>query len=131
MQHRPNIDAVRVLLEQIWPMVRRMGCTEELHIYGSDFPQEMYRIKHQLKDMGVRLMGQLTDTEEIGKYIAMLAPLRFGAGVKGKIIDSWMEHTPVVTTPIGSEGMFLECPDESLVCSRSIYYSDKVELTEE
>lgn len=74
-------------------------------------------------------MGQLTDAEEIGKYIAMLAPLRFGAGVKGKIVDAWMEHTPVVTTPIGSEGMFLETIDES-ACKPSVYYTDKAELTE-
>lgn len=38
----------------------------------------------------------------------MLAPLRFGAGVKGKITDSWREKLPVITTPIGAEGLFLE-----------------------
>lgn len=39
MLHHPNIDAVRVLLEHIWPKVRELGCKEELHIYGSEFPR--------------------------------------------------------------------------------------------
>jgi hypothetical protein len=78
-----------------------------LHIYGSEFPKELFAAKASLKDKGIRLMGQLEHIEEVGKYIAMLAPLRFGAGIKGKIIDAWFEHTPVITTPIGSEGMFL------------------------
>lgn len=45
---------------------------------------------------------------QLGKYRVMLAPLRFGAGVKGKITDAWFECLPVVTTPIGAEGLFLE-----------------------
>lgn len=52
------------------------------------------------------------------QYRVCLAPLRFGAGLKGKIVDSWAHGTPVCTTPIGAEGMFpassssLEgCPD--------------------
>jgi hypothetical protein len=41
----------------------------------------------------------------LGRSVALLAPLRFGAGIKGKIADSWLAGTPVVTTPIGAEGM--------------------------
>lgn len=41
----------------------------------------------------------------------MLAPLRFGAGIKGKIVDSWINNTPVVTSPIGAEGLFLDSWD--------------------
>ena len=40
------------------------------------------------------------------QYRICLAPLRFGAGLKGKIVDSWAHGTPVCTTPIGAEGMF-------------------------
>lgn len=40
------------------------------------------------------------------QYRVCLAPLRFGAGLKGKIVDSWAHGTPVCTTPMGAEGMF-------------------------
>ena len=44
----------------------------------------------------------------------MLAPIRFGAGIKGKILDSWYNYLPIVTTPIASEGMYQESTDESI-----------------
>lgn len=44
----------------------------------------------------------------------MLAPLRYGAGIKGKIVDSWVNNLPVITTPIGAEGLFYESTDEKL-----------------
>lgn len=55
--------------------------------------------------------GLMKDITILSKYRAMLAPIRFGAGVKGKITDAWREHLPVVTTPIGAEGLFLESSD--------------------
>jgi len=50
----------------------------------------------------------MKEIDILGKYRVMLAPLRFGAGVKGKITDAWREMLPVITTPIGAEGLFLE-----------------------
>jgi hypothetical protein len=44
----------------------------------------------------------------------MLAPLRFGGGIKGKITDSWNNFLPVVTTPIGAEGLFKESSAENV-----------------
>jgi len=44
----------------------------------------------------------------------MLAPLRYGAGIKGKIVDSWLHNTPVVTSPIGAEGLYFDSTFESL-----------------
>lgn len=41
-------------------------------------------------------------------YRVLLAPLRYGAGLKGKIVDAWAHGLPVVTTPIGAEGMHAE-----------------------
>jgi len=46
--------------------------------------------------------------ETLGKYRCLLAPLRYGAGIKGKIADAWSVATPVVTSPLGSEGMMPE-----------------------
>ena len=77
----------------------------ELHIFGSNFPKEFENLS-EIK--GIKNKGLMKDLKQLGKYKYMLAPLFFGAGVKGKICDSWFEHTPVITTPIGAEGLFLE-----------------------
>ena len=54
-----------------------------------------------------RVMGPAVESAQkcISRHRILIAPLRFGAGIKGKIADSWRSGTPVVTTPIGAEGM--------------------------
>ena len=49
----------------------------------------------------------MKDLDSLAYYRLMLAPLRFGAGIKGKICDAWYQGLPCITTPIGAEGMFL------------------------
>eukprot|EP01103_Thecamoeba_quadrilineata_P002947 TRINITY_DN1278_c0_g1_i4.p1 TRINITY_DN1278_c0_g1~~TRINITY_DN1278_c0_g1_i4.p1 ORF type:complete len:185 (+),score=43.92 TRINITY_DN1278_c0_g1_i4:841-1395(+) len=67
---------------------------------------------------GVKVKGPVKDhLQALRKYRALLAPLRFGAGVKGKIADSWFVGLPVVTTPIGAEGMSDELEWGGLVAS--------------
>ena len=50
-------------------------------------------------------MGHASSLDILKDYRICLAPLRFGAGLKGKIVDSWRNGLPVVTTPVGAEGM--------------------------
>lgn len=52
--------------------------------------------------------------ERLAKYRVMLAPLRYGAGIKGKIVDSWIHKVPVVTSPIGAEGLYMDSTYESI-----------------
>ena len=52
------------------------------------------------------MKGFASSLDVMQRYRVCLAPLRFGAGLKGKIVDSWAHGTPVCTTPIGAEGMF-------------------------
>jgi len=60
----------------------------------------------------------MKDLNLLKKYRYLLAPLFFGAGIKGKITDSWYYGTPVITTPIGAEGLFLEQIDNYFEHSR-------------
>eukprot|EP00958_Prasinococcus_capsulatus_P021160 scaffold2835_cov374-Prasinococcus_capsulatus_cf.AAC.2 len=56
------------------------------------------------------MCGKAESLECLASYRVLLAPLRFGAGVKGKVTDAWWHGTPVCTTPVGAEGMFaLDC----------------------
>ena len=58
-----------------------------------------------LQALGLHIRGFAPSLDVMLRYRASLAPLRYGAGLKGKVVDSWWHGLPVVTTPIGAEGM--------------------------
>lgn len=106
-RHPPNADATLWLKHEIWPKIRGQLPTQELHIYGA-YPSRDMMDLNSPKD-GFLIKGPAIDVHEtLQKYRVNLAPLRFGAGIKGKISDGWRAGTPVVTTPIGAEGMGYE-----------------------
>lgn len=105
--HQPNIDAVQFLVIEIWPEVRRAVPTARLIVIGGDPPPEIRR----LDDPGrrVEIRGWVEDLTEILRQCRVtVAPLRFGAGVKGKIVTSLAHGVPCVATPVAVEGMGLE-----------------------
>jgi hypothetical protein len=79
----------------------------ELHIYGAYLPQEILQFDNARE--GFRVKGKTDDLyATLQQYRCNLAPLRFGAGLKGKVSDGWMVGTPCVATPIAAEGMVSE-----------------------
>ena len=104
-RHAPNVDAVRVLLEDVWPRLTRWLPTATLHVYGAFCPADL--IARYLRDETIFVHGHEPEPAAVfGRDGGiLLAPLRFGAGIKGKIVDAWTFGMPVVTTPVGSEGM--------------------------
>ena len=103
-RHPPNRDGFFWLAQQIWPRIRQLLPQAELHVYGAYPPKEVMQL-HQ-PEAGFHVLGWVRDQfEALKKYRVNLAPLRFGAGIKGKISDGWRVGTPVVTTSIGMEGM--------------------------
>ncbi|UJF17839.1 glycosyltransferase family 4 protein [Vibrio sp. SS-MA-C1-2] len=109
-RHAPNWDAV-LQLQRIWPQIRRQLPDAELHIYGSYPPPKATAI-HNPK-MGFHIKGWATDAlEVVEKAKVCLAPIRFGAGIKGKFLDAMKVQTPSVTSSMGSEGMLSDAyPD--------------------
>jgi O-antigen biosynthesis protein len=109
-KHDPNVDAVRVLLDHVWPRIRSDLPHATLHIYGAHCPISQLQANYSsCNPHGIFVHGYEERLEAVfgprkGPSI-LLAPLRFGAGIKGKIVDAWTFGMPVVTTPIGSEGM--------------------------
>lgn len=102
--HEPNWNAVLYLKETIWPLIRKELPTAELHVYGA-YPSPKVTQLHQPKD-GFLIKGRAESAQEVmRKAKVCLAPLRFGAGLKGKLIDAMECGTPSVTTSIGAEGM--------------------------
>lgn len=102
--HPPNRDAVLQLKQHIWPLIRQALPQAELHIYGA-YPSEQIHQLHK-PSQGFFIDGWTPDAlETISRSRIMLAPLRFGAGLKGKLVDAMMAGTPSITTTIGAEGM--------------------------
>mmetsp|Transcript_17967 Transcript_17967/g.30060 ORF Transcript_17967/g.30060 Transcript_17967/m.30060 type:complete len:463 (-) Transcript_17967:36-1424(-) len=103
-RHAPNYDATFWLKEKIWPLIRARLPTAEVDIYGAYPPKEVMKLSSAKEGFHVR--GPVKDhINMLKKYRINLAPLRYGAGIKGKVSDGWYCGTPAVSTPIGAEGM--------------------------
>ena len=102
--HTANVDAVRFFLAEVWPVIHR-GLPEcELSIVGADAPADLLNGTQG----PVRLLGHLPD---VGPWFESLrltvAPLRYGAGAKGKVASSLAAGVPCIATSVASEGMAL------------------------
>ncbi len=101
--HAPNLDAAVWLSSELWPAVRRADPRAELHLYGAYPTQAVLQMNGK---NGVRVHGYVEDHRAaIAQHRVMLAPLRFGAGIKGKVLEAWATGTPVLGTPIAFESM--------------------------
>jgi hypothetical protein len=102
--HPPNVDAVRWLAAEVWPKIRESLPDATMRVYGA-YPTEAVKQLHKPKEGFLVLGFAESVAAAMDESRVLLAPLRFGAGIKGKIVDAWMHGLPVVTTPIGAEGM--------------------------
>ncbi|WP_431107018.1 glycosyltransferase [Winogradskyella poriferorum] len=105
--HPPNYDAVLYLKQSIWPLIRQQLQKAELHIYGAYESQKVTQL-HNEKE-GFLIKGFAEDVDIVMQQAKVcLAPLRFGAGLKGKLVDAMQNGTPCVMSNIAAEGMFGE-----------------------
>ena len=102
--HEPNWDALRFLKQTIWPKIRLALPKATLNVYGA-YPSQKVKDFHNPKE-GFLVHGRAENAIEVTiKSRVSLAPLRFGAGVKGKLLEAMISGTPSVTTLIGAEAM--------------------------
>ena len=122
-RHAPNMDAVRFLKKDIWPLIRKQLPDSKLHIYGAYASQEAKQM-HDPQD-GFFIEGRAESAlDVISEAKVMLAPLRFGAGLKGKLIEAMQSGTPSVTTEIGSEGIKGECEWSGIIADDLDAFTD-------
>ena len=102
--HPPNLDAARWCKAEIWPLIRQQLPEAELHCYGSY--GERYAAELHAPKSGFFFKGRAEDAlATMSLYRVNLAPLRYGAGLKGKVFDGFQTGTPTVMTPIAIEGI--------------------------
>lgn len=122
--HPPNYDAVLYLKTSIWPQIRQRLPKAELHVYGAYESQKVTQLHNEQE--GFMIMGFAEDVNDVMRYARVcLAPLRFGAGLKGKLIDAMQNATPCVMSSIAAEGMFGDLPPNGCIEDDSASFVEK------
>lgn len=122
--HEPNWNAVQYLKETIWPLIKKQMPEAVLHIYGA-YPSQKVLQLHQPKQ-GFFIMGRTDDAQEVVRNAkVVLAPLRFGAGIKGKLVEAMQCGTPSVTTTVGVESMCGDLPWNGFISDDAQTFADK------
>lgn len=122
-RHAPNWDAVLYLKQEIWPLIRKQLPKATLHIFGAYPPPKATQLHNEKQGFLVKGWCENAHTE-IGKARVLLAPLRFGAGIKGKLADAMLTGTPSVTTSIGSEAMHESLPWNGFIKKQPQSFAD-------
>jgi glycosyltransferase involved in cell wall biosynthesis len=112
--HPPNWDAVQYLKSDVWPLIRKQLPEAEMYVYGA-YCSDQHRQLHSAKD-GFLIKGRAESaTEVLSKARVLLAPIRFGAGLKGKLVEAMQCGTPSVTTSVGAEAMHGNLPWSGII----------------
>jgi len=113
-RHAPNWDVVLWMKTAIWPLIRKALPDAQLHVYGAYTPPKATALHNAAQ--GFHVMNWAEDALQVMSTARIcLAPLRFGAGIKGKLVDAMICGTPSVTTPIGAEAMIAGQPWPGLI----------------
>ncbi len=124
--HPPNPDAILWFAKEIFPTVQQSIPDVKLHVVGSQPTEEVLRLKCD----SINVTGYVSD-EDLVKYyreckVAIL-PLRFGAGVKGKLLESLYHQIPTVITPVAAEGV-PEIENCTLIADIASDYAGKIRM---
>lgn len=102
--HPPNVDAVMWFTRDVFPLILQRRPTTRLNIVGSSVSDDVRRLASE----SIKILGRVSD-EDLEKLYArvgaVVVPLRFGGGVKGKVIDALFNAAPLITTSVGLQGL--------------------------
>ncbi|MGH3610251.1 MAG: glycosyltransferase, partial [Pseudonocardiaceae bacterium] len=121
--HLPNRDAVAWMAREVLPLVHRRHPGTVLHVVGSNPSPDVL----ELADDTVEIHGWVADLVPLHQRCRLsVAPLRYGAGVKGKVGESMAAGLPTVCTPVAVEGMGLVDGEHVLVAADARGFADQV-----
>lgn len=125
-QHTPNRDAVEFFARQVMPLVRQKIPDCEFYVYGS----EMDLIRKAfagLEDAGIKVVGSVNEVSEaFDRHRVFVAPLRYGAGIKGKVVMALCNGIPTVLTKVATEGMNVRDGQEVVVAETAPQFAEAV-----
>ena len=122
--HKPNVDAILNLKRNIWSTIRTQLPKAEMHVYGAYMNQQIQELHH--KKEGFMIKGFAENAQDVVMNAkVVLAPLRFGAGIKGKLTEAMICGTPSVTTSIGAEGMHNHLPWNGCIADEPTAFAKK------
>jgi GT2 family glycosyltransferase len=121
--HPPNVDAIHFFVSDIWPLVVSQLPTCRFIIAGSKIPDDII----DLASENVIVKGFVADLGDLFKNIRLsVAPLRFGAGMKGKVVSSLSYGVPVVATSLATEGMGVTSEREAIITDRPEQFAQAI-----
>ena len=122
-QHPPNVDAVIYFVDEIFPLLRNQLPDLKFHAIGSNPPDEI----KQLASEYVIVSGYVEDLHSLmGKIRVAVAPIRYGAGIKGKVGTTLAAGLPCVATTVAAEGMELDDGSNILIADTEQEFSEAV-----
>jgi GT2 family glycosyltransferase/cytochrome c-type biogenesis protein CcmH/NrfG/glycosyltransferase involved in cell wall biosynthesis len=122
-QHTPNVDAVLYFVQEIFPLVKGQVKDMKFIIIGSNAPSLVL----ELASEDVIITGHVPDISDYFNTCKLsIAPLRYGAGIKGKILTSFSYGLPVVATSIAAEGMGIQDGHDVLVADSVNDFAQKI-----
>ena len=132
--HEPNYNAVLNLKKEIWPLLRKLVPNAKMLVYGAYVSPKVSQLSNPKENFLIKGYAECVD-DVMQKAKVCLVPLKFGAGLKGKIFDALKNNLPVVTTTIGAEGIygdldpngFITDDIEEFVEKARVLYTDKEE----
>jgi glycosyltransferase involved in cell wall biosynthesis len=121
--HEPNTDAVLFFCREIFPLIRAKVPDATFTVIGSDPPEAI----RALQSDSVRVTGHVPSTTPyLLESRISVAPLRFGAGMKGKIGEAMAHGLPVVTTSVGASGMHLSDRENAMIADTAGDFANSV-----
>jgi len=122
--HTPNVDGVLWFIREVLPELALRGLEPVFHIVGSDATPELLALESEQ----IRIHGYVPNVEPLFDACRLsVAPLRYGAGVKGKINQSMALGVPCVTTSIGAEGVFIDNEVNGMVADEAADFAACIE----
>jgi len=121
--HDPNVDAMMYFVKEVLPRIASVVRNIKLVIVGNKPPQEILALQSE----NVAVTGYVPSTTPYlhASYISV-APLRYGAGMKGKIGEAMAHGIPVVTTSVGAQGMNLTALDNIMIADTPEHFASAV-----
>ena len=121
--HEPNWQTV-LKLKKLWPKIKSKLPEAELHIYGAYATQKALQLHNERE--GFLIKGRVENVEKVfSESKVLLAPIPFGAGIKGKLLESMQYGLLNVTSTIGAEGMNGNLPWNGFVCDDENEFVEK------